>query len=68
VLSRRQHSVITRRQLIDLGFTPQAIKERVAKGRLHPVWRGVYAVGRRELTNEGLLMAAVLGRAETARC
>jgi hypothetical protein len=52
--------VITRRQLIALGFTPQAIKERVAKGRLHPVWRGVYAVGRRELTNEGLLMAAVL--------
>jgi hypothetical protein len=27
---------------------------------LHPVWRGVYAVGRPELTRRGLWMAAVL--------
>jgi very-short-patch-repair endonuclease len=32
----------------------------VAKGRLHPVRRGVYAVGRPELTRKGEWMAAVL--------
>jgi very-short-patch-repair endonuclease len=51
---------VTRAQLIDLGFTRDAIKHRVAKGRLHPVWRGIYAVGRPELTRHGRWMAAVL--------
>jgi very-short-patch-repair endonuclease len=37
-----------------------AIEHRVAGGRLHPVARGVYVVGRRELTDEGRWMAAVL--------
>jgi Protein of unknown function (DUF559) len=52
--------VVTRGQLISLGFTPKAIKHRVATGRLHPIVRGVYAVGRRHLTREGRWMAAVL--------
>jgi len=52
--------VITRRQLLDLGFSAEAIKHRVQKGRLHPVVRGVYAVGRRHLNREGRSMAAVL--------
>jgi len=52
--------VVAREQLIDLGFTPKAIKHRVAKGRLHPVGRGVYAVGRPELTQLGRWMAALL--------
>jgi very-short-patch-repair endonuclease len=51
---------VTRAQLIDLGFTRDAIKHRVAKGRLHPVWRGIYAVGRPEVTRHGRWMAAVL--------
>jgi very-short-patch-repair endonuclease len=59
-LARRQHGAVAREQLIDLGFTPKAIKHRVAKGRLHPVHRGVYAVGRPELTQFGRWMAAVL--------
>jgi predicted transcriptional regulator of viral defense system len=59
-LARRQHGVITRGQLIGLGFTPKAIKHRVQKGRLHPVVRGVYVVGRPHLTREGRWMAAVL--------
>ena len=59
-LARRQHGVIAHGQLTELGFHPQAIKHRVAKGRLHPVFRGVYAVGRRELTREGRWMAALL--------
>jgi hypothetical protein len=59
-LARRQHGVVTRGQLLDLGFSAEAIKHRVQKGRLHIVVRGVYAVGRRDLTREGRWMAAVL--------
>ena len=43
-----------------LGFTARAIHHRVAKGRLYPVRRGVYAVGRPELSREGRWMAAIL--------
>jgi predicted transcriptional regulator of viral defense system len=59
-LVRAQHGVITHGQLVGLGFGSEAIKHRLAKGRLHSVTRGVYAVGRPELTREGQWMAAVL--------
>src|SRR3954454_838027 len=59
-ITRRQHGVVSRQQLLALGLDPQAIKHRVRRGRLHPVARGVYAVGRRELTREGQWLAAVL--------
>ena len=59
-LVHRQHGVVTRSQLLGLGYGPDAIKHRIATGRLHPVWRGVYAVGRPQLTLHGRWMAAVL--------
>lgn len=59
-LVHRQHGVVTRRQLLDRGFHPQSIKHRVRTGRLHPVARGVYAVGRPDLTDHGRWMATVL--------
>jgi len=59
-LVRAQHWVIARRQLLALGFTPAAIRHRIAIGRLHPIHGGVYAVGRREVAVEGRWMAAVL--------
>ena len=65
-LARRQHGVITHRQLRDLGFTAKAIKHRIATARLHRLHEGVYAVGRRELTQEGRWMAAVLACGEGA--
>lgn len=58
-MARRQHWVVTHADMRGLGFSAQAIKRRVASGRLHRVYRGVYAVGRPQLTHEGRWMAAV---------
>jgi very-short-patch-repair endonuclease len=52
--------VVARTQLIALGYSADAIKHRVAMGRLHPLGRGVYAVGRREVNQHGWWIAAVL--------
>jgi very-short-patch-repair endonuclease len=52
--------VIAWRQLRELGLGAQAIQHRISTGRLHRVRRGVYAVGRSELTKQGRWMAAVL--------
>jgi very-short-patch-repair endonuclease len=59
-LAKMQHGVVTTVQLRALGFSTEAIAHRLAKGRLHRVGRGVYAVGRPELTQHGRWMAAVL--------
>jgi very-short-patch-repair endonuclease len=59
-LAKQQHGVIARAQLLDLGLHSQAITHRIATGRLHQVRRGVYAVGRPQLTQHGRWMAAVL--------
>ena len=55
-----QHGVIARWQLLDCGFTPAAIRHRLAKARLYPIHPGVYAVGRPELTRHARWMAALL--------
>lgn len=59
-LAHRQHGVLTRGDLLGLGFGPEAVKHRLRTGRLHAIARGVYAVGRPELTRQGRWMAAVL--------
>src|SRR5216684_3041443 len=59
-LASRQHGVVTRAQLLDLGFSPKAIDHRIETGRLHRVLRGVHAVGRPQLTVYGRWMAAIL--------
>jgi very-short-patch-repair endonuclease len=59
-LVRRQHGVISRAQLLSFGFSPDAIRHRIARRRLVPEWPGVYRIGRRELDRDGRFMAAVL--------
>jgi len=59
-LAREQHGVVALFQLLQLGYTMSAVKHRVAAGRLHPMRRGVYAVGRPELSRKGEWMTAVL--------
>src|SRR3954447_26934471 len=60
LLAKRQHWAIAAFQLLELGYTRRAIRHRIEIGRLHLVFRGVYAVGRQELAREGTWMAAIL--------
>src|SRR3954447_11851510 len=56
----RQHGVVSRPQLRELGLSDDAIDRRADAGRLHRLHRGVYAVGHTALTTRGHWMAAVL--------
>jgi very-short-patch-repair endonuclease len=60
VLVERQHGVVAHHQLLELGLNRSSIHWRLRSGRLHVVRRGVYAVGRPELSRHGRWMAAVL--------
>jgi very-short-patch-repair endonuclease len=59
-IAARQHGVISAGQLQALGFSTSLTSKWVRAGRLHRVFRGVYAVGHAGLGNEGMWMAAVL--------
>jgi hypothetical protein len=59
-LAEEQHGVVTRKQLLGLGMSPEAIRQRLANGRLHRTMAGVYAIGRPQLDQRGRWMAAVL--------
>jgi transcriptional regulator with AbiEi antitoxin domain of type IV toxin-antitoxin system len=59
-LASRQHWVIAGGQLRGIGFSPEAIQHRIERGRLYPLWRGVFAVGRPDATDRGLWKAATL--------
>jgi very-short-patch-repair endonuclease len=66
-LTRRQHGVVTREQLLRLGMSPGAIRTRLRAGRLHRLWPSVYAVGRPDVGRFGHLMAATLACGPDAR-
>lgn len=59
-LAGTQHQVVTRAQLIQHGFTEEAIRHRIAGGRLWRLSRGVYSVGPPRGTDEQRWTAAVL--------
>lgn len=58
-----QHGIVARAQLLALGFSAAAIQHRIAYGRLHPVARGVYAVGWPYLDRRRRWAAAILAAA-----
>lgn len=66
-LARRQHGVVARSQLLALGMSGAAIRHRLEVGRLHRLWRGVYAVGRPQVGSLGRLMGAVLACGPSAQ-
>jgi len=59
-LAAHQHGVVSRQQMRKLGWGDRAIDHAVAAGRLHRIFRNVYAVGHPRLTSHGRLMAAAL--------
>jgi len=59
-LAGRQHGLVARRQLRVIGLGEDAIDHRLRHGRLHPIHRGVFAVGHTVLTRHAVFMAAVL--------
>jgi hypothetical protein len=60
-LAEQQHGVVSIRQLErKLGYSRKAVQRDVASGHLHPLHRGVYAVGYRLVTVHGRCLAAVL--------
>jgi Transcriptional regulator, AbiEi antitoxin/AbiEi antitoxin C-terminal domain/Protein of unknown function (DUF559) len=65
-IAGRQHGVITTAQLRGAGLTAGAVSQRVRAGRLHPLYRGVYAAGHNRLSQEGKWLAAVLAAGANA--
>jgi predicted transcriptional regulator of viral defense system len=65
-LAGAQQNVVSREQLLALGYTARAIKHKVARGRLHPMWPGVYSVGTPHPTRLAIWMGAVLACGEGA--
>ena len=65
-LAGRQHRVVTRRQLLAAGVGSEAIRHRLATGRLYCLHRGVYAVGVPKVRPEGRWLAAVMACGDTA--
>lgn len=60
-LALRQHGVVSIRQLEQLfGYSRAGVRKLVESGRLHPLYRGVYAVGHTEISERGRCLAAVL--------
>ncbi len=60
MLAKRQHGVVSVRQLRALGYSLGEVKRAAASGRLHRLHLGVYAVGHRHIDAHGVALAAVL--------
>jgi hypothetical protein len=59
-LAERQHGLVARRQLVDLGISQRAIGRRIADRELRRVHRGVYTTGHAALSADARAMAGVL--------
>jgi predicted transcriptional regulator of viral defense system len=59
-LAAGQHGVASRAQLLDAGIRPTTLRDRVERGQLVQLHRGVYAAGHGHLRPNGYRLAAVL--------
>jgi very-short-patch-repair endonuclease len=59
-LATMQYGVVSRAQLLAAGIGPGAIETRLKRHQLHPLHRGIYAVGHAALVPLAREMAAVL--------
>lgn len=65
-LAAGQKGLVRLEQLLALGLNGSGVRSRVARGRLHRVHRGVYAVGHPLVSREGEWLAAVFAAGEGA--
>lgn len=65
-IAASQHGVVTARQLAAAGLGRMATSERARSGRLHRLYRGVYAVGHSAPSHHRRWMAAVFACGEGA--
>jgi hypothetical protein len=63
-MASHAHGVVTRAQLLRAGISAEQIRQRLRRGALLPVYRGVYRVGHRAPSVEANYMAAVLACGE----
>lgn len=59
-LAAAQHGVVSSQQLAYVGLSPSAIATRRRRGNVHPLHRGVVAVGHAGISDLGRITAAVL--------
>ncbi|HEX8119734.1 MAG TPA: type IV toxin-antitoxin system AbiEi family antitoxin domain-containing protein [Solirubrobacteraceae bacterium] len=65
-IANRQHGVVARPQLLDVGVAEDAIDRAIWRGELLVVHRGVYRVGHRAPSRKSTYLAAVLACGERA--
>ena len=65
-LAERQHGVVARWQLLELGIGRRLSQDRVEAGILIPVFQGVFALGYGRIGREGRWLAAVLASGPAA--
>jgi very-short-patch-repair endonuclease len=65
-LAAAQWGVLSLDELRSCGLSRDAVESRTRNGHLHPLYRGVYAVGHPNITREGCYLAAVKACGPTA--
>jgi very-short-patch-repair endonuclease len=65
-LAATQHGVVSMAQLAELGYPRATVKQALETGRLHPLYRGVYAVGYRGVSRQGRCLGAVFSCGDKA--
>jgi Protein of unknown function (DUF559) len=59
-VAERQHGLVSRQQLRDLGMTEAGIANAIARDRMYRIFREAFAVGHTRVGKRGRLLAAVL--------